>query len=89
MVRLRIPGGIITPQQWLDLDAISEKYCNSSLRLTTRQTVQFHGILKRNLKTSIQGINAALLDTLAACGDVNRNVMCNPNPIESWHEQVS
>ncbi|WEK55615.1 MAG: assimilatory sulfite reductase (NADPH) hemoprotein subunit [Candidatus Cohnella colombiensis] len=80
MVRIRAPGGIVTPEQWIELDRIAQKYASGSLRLTTRQAIQFHGILKRNLKTSIREMNDALITTLAACGDVNRNLMFNPNP---------
>lgn len=80
MVRLRLPGGICQPWQWLKLDGLAGRYANDSLRLTTRQTFQFHGILKRNLKSSIQAIDAALLDTLGACGDDNRGVVCSPRP---------
>ncbi len=83
MVRVRLPGGVCTTQQWLDLDRLAHDYGNNTLRLTTRQTFQFHGILKRNLKTTVQGINATLLDTIAACGDDNRSVMCSVNPHES------
>ncbi|CAH1755952.1 1447_t:CDS:2 [Entrophospora sp. SA101] len=83
MVRVRVPGGISTAKQWLALDEISEKWTSGSLKLTTRQAYQLHGVLKRNLKLTIRGINKCLLDTLAACGDVNRNVMCNPNPLQS------
>ena len=83
MVRVRVPGGVTTPAQWLEMDRIADTYANGTLRLTTRQAFQFHGIIKTNLKRSIQGINESLLDTLAACGDVNRNVLCNPNPQES------
>ncbi len=75
MIRARIPCGVCTPKQWLAMDEIARTYANHTLRLTTRQTFQFHGILKRNLKRSIAAINHSLLDTLAACGDVNRNVM--------------
>jgi sulfite reductase (NADPH) hemoprotein beta-component len=89
MVRTRLPGGVCTPTQWLALDALAQKYANGTLRLTTRQAFQLHGIIKNNLKSTMAGINAALLDTLAACGDVNRNVMCNPNPVDSRvHEEV-
>jgi sulfite reductase (NADPH) hemoprotein beta-component len=83
MVRLRLPGGVCTPAQWLALDRIATDYANGTLRLTTRQTFQFHGVIKSNLKRTMQAINGALLDTVAACGDVNRNVMCNPNPYQS------
>ncbi|WP_342504913.1 assimilatory sulfite reductase (NADPH) hemoprotein subunit [Sporosarcina sp. FSL K6-2383] len=83
MVRVRAPGGIATPAQWLVMDDVANKYGNSTLKLTTRQSFQMHGILKWNMKKNIQEINASLMDTLAACGDVNRNVMCNPNPYQS------
>jgi len=89
MVRIRLPGGICTPTQWLEVDRIANTWCNNTIRLTSRQTFQLHGIVKRNLKKTIAEINAALLDTIAACGDVNRNVMCNPNPQQSrLHEEV-
>ena len=77
MIRARIPGGICTSDQWLAMDRLATEYANQSLRITTRQVFQFHGVLKTHLKTTIQGINACLLDTIAACGDVNRNVMCS------------
>nr|WP_305909049.1 assimilatory sulfite reductase (NADPH) hemoprotein subunit [Methylomarinum sp. Ch1-1]MDP4521931.1 assimilatory sulfite reductase (NADPH) hemoprotein subunit [Methylomarinum sp. Ch1-1] len=89
MVRVRIAGGICTPAQWLEMDRIATTWCNGSIRLTTRQALQFHGILKRDLKRSIAEINASLLDTIAACGDVNRNVMCSPAPEQSrLHEEA-
>jgi sulfite reductase (NADPH) hemoprotein beta-component len=75
MIRARVPAGRCTAAQWLAMDAIAREHANGTLRLTTRQAFQFHGILKRDLKASIAAINASLLDTLAACGDVNRNVM--------------
>jgi sulfite reductase (NADPH) hemoprotein beta-component len=83
MIRLRIPGGVCTPEQWLKLDRIARDYANGTLRLTTRQTFQFHGVIKSNLKTVMKAIDAALLDTLAACGDVNRNVLAASNPHRS------
>lgn len=83
MIRVRVPGGVSTPEQWLDMDRIAQEHANSAIKLTTRQAFQFHGVIKSNLKKSIQEINEALFDTLAACGDVNRNVMCNPNPMQS------
>ncbi len=83
MIRVRVPGGVCTPEQWLAMDKIATDYANGTLRLTTRQAFQFHGVIKSNLKTTMQAINASLLDTIAACGDVNRNVMCNPNPHRS------
>jgi sulfite reductase (NADPH) hemoprotein beta-component len=83
LIRVRVPGGVTTPQQWLALDELSDKYADKTLKLTTRQAFQFHGVFKRNLKKTIQEINKSLLDTIAACGDVNRNVMCSANPFES------
>src|SRR5215207_3865399 len=80
MARVRLPGGVCTPQQWLQMDRIATNYANHTLRLTTRQTWQFHGVIKQNLRRTMQAIDQACLDTIAACGDVNRNVMCNPNP---------
>ena len=83
MVRVRMAGGVCAPAQWLALDELACLHGGGSLRLTTRQTFQFHGIIKRELRQTIRGINDALLDTLAACGDVNRNVMSSANPHES------
>ena len=83
MVRVRMPGGVCTSKQYLELDRLACAYGGGSLRLTTRQTFQFHGIAKRNLRRTIQELNKSLLDTIAACGDVNRNVMCSPNPMQS------
>ncbi|MGO8763841.1 MAG: NADPH-dependent assimilatory sulfite reductase hemoprotein subunit [Limisphaerales bacterium] len=80
MVRSRIPGGVMTAHQWKVFDRLASEYGNNTLRLTTRQTIQFHGILKNNLRAVIQGINESLLSTLAACGDVNRNVLAPPTP---------
>ena len=89
LVRIRVPGGVCTPAQWLEVDRIANTWCNHTIRLTTRQAYQLHGIVKRDLKKTIAEINGALLDTIAACGDVNRNVMCNPNPYQSrLHEEV-
>jgi sulfite reductase (NADPH) hemoprotein beta-component len=81
MVRVRLPGGVCTPAQWLALDRLSQEYADGTLRLTTRQTFQFHGIRKHNLRRHIQELNAAGLDTIAACGDDNRNVICTANPL--------
>ena len=83
MTRVRVPGGVCTPQQWLDMDRFCTDYANGTVKLTTRQAFQLHGIIKKNLKTTIRKINDSLMDTIAACGDVNRNVMCNPNPYQS------
>jgi sulfite reductase (NADPH) hemoprotein beta-component len=75
MVRSRVPGGVMTASQWKMFDQLSSDYGNNTLRITTRQTIQFHGILKSNLRNVIKGINECLLSTLAACGDVSRNVL--------------
>lgn len=83
MLRVRAAGGVVTPEQWLMMDRVAQKYANGTIRLTTRQSFQLHGVLKWNLKDTIREVNEALLSTLAACGDVNRNVMCNPNPYQS------
>ncbi|MBK6435813.1 MAG: assimilatory sulfite reductase (NADPH) hemoprotein subunit [Rhodanobacteraceae bacterium] len=83
MIRTRLPGGVATPAQWLALDALAARYGNGGLRLTTRQAFQIHGILKHDLKPTIAAINQTLIDTIAACGDVNRNVMVSANPVES------
>jgi sulfite reductase (NADPH) hemoprotein beta-component len=83
MIRIRVPGGICTPQQWLNMSDLADRYGNGGLKLTTRQAFQLHGILKRDLKNTIKGFNEVLMDSIAGCGDVNRNVMCNPNPYET------
>jgi len=89
MIRARVPGGVCTPEQWLALDEIARKWANGTIRITTRQAFQLHGVLKRDLRASIRAINDSLLDTIAACGDVNRNVMCTPLPEASaMHRQV-
>lgn len=90
MIRVRVPGGTASADQWIAMDDIADTYANGTIKLTTRQAFQFHGILKRDLKFSMQSINSALMDSLAACGDVNRNVMCNPNPYQSGvHSEVN
>lgn len=88
MVRVRAPGGVLAPRQWLALDELGRRYGDGSLRLTSRQTVQLHGILKWQLRESIATIHEILLTTLAACGDVNRNVMCHPNPDTPLQREV-
>lgn len=75
MIRARVPGGVCMPEQWLNMDDVATRHANGTIRLTTRQAFQLHGVVKSQLKTSIQEINRKLTDTLAACGDVNRNVM--------------
>jgi len=89
MARVRIPGGVLTPAQWIAMHDLAAEHGNGTLRLTTRQTIQFHGIIKSNLRPAIQAINAAMLDTIAACGDVNRNVIASVVPQHpAVHEQV-
>jgi len=89
MARLRVPGGVLTPAQWIAMHDMAAERGNGTLRLTTRQTIQFHGIIKSNLQPAIQAINAAMLDTIAACGDVNRNVIASVVPqAPSVHAQV-
>jgi sulfite reductase (NADPH) hemoprotein beta-component len=83
MLRARLPGGVVTPAQWLVFDRIAREYANGTLRITTRQTFQWHGIIKRQLKPTIAAIHEALASTIAACGDVVRNVVSTANPIES------
>ena len=83
LIRVRVPGGVATPEQWIKMDNLATDYANGTIKLTTRQAFQLHGVIKTQLKKTIQEINAAALDTIAACGDVNRNVMCNPNPFLS------
>jgi sulfite reductase (NADPH) hemoprotein beta-component len=80
MLRVRLPGGRATAKQWIVLDKLVDQIASPSLRLTTRQTFQFHGVLKGNVKKLIKGMHEVLLDSIAACGDVNRNVMAPPNP---------
>ncbi len=97
MLRARLPGGVCTPKQWLAIDAVGRELGNGTIRLTTRQTFQYHGILKRNLKPLIQRINQAMIDSIGGCGDVNRNVLCNANPEHSalhaevyqWAQRIS
>lgn len=97
MIRARLPGGIASAEQYKVLANIAQDYGHSSLRLTTRQTFQWHGIFKRNLKKTIVGINKALVDSIAACGDVNRNVMANPlyerskvhREVYEWSKKIS
>lgn len=98
MLRARLPGGIITTKQWLGIDKFAEeKTSYGSIRLTTRQTFQFHGVLKPNIKPMHQTLNSIGIDAIATAGDVNRNVLCTPNPIESevhqeayeWAKKIS
>jgi len=89
MIRCRLNGGVATPDQWLRMDAVSTDLGNETMKLTTRQTFQFHGVVKGKLRPAMQAINKALMTTIAACGDVNRNVMCSPLPDQSqYHADV-
>src|SRR5437879_8040659 len=80
MIRGRIPGGVMTSRQWCVFDDLASQHGNNTLRVTTRQSIQFHGVVKSGLGPLVKKINEALLSTLAACGDVNRNVMAPPTP---------
>jgi sulfite reductase (NADPH) hemoprotein beta-component len=89
MIRLRIPGGVITAEQWLATHEISEQYGTGTLKITTRQTLQLHGLLKHQLRPTIKAFNTAKLDSIAACGDVNRNVIVSSHPqVSAIHKQV-
>jgi sulfite reductase (NADPH) hemoprotein beta-component len=89
MVRIRLPGGVCSPAQWLKLDALARAYGGDTLWLTTRQTFQLHGVRKHNLRPALQGLHEVLLDTRAACGDDSRGVMCSVNPLLSaLHAEV-
>ncbi len=89
MIRTRTPGGVVSPAQWLRFDRIARDFAERGLRITTRQAFQFHGVIKTELKATMQAINAALVDTLAACGDVNRNIAVAANPhLSRAHAQV-
>jgi sulfite reductase (ferredoxin) len=89
MVRVRIPGGRLTADQYLGLDAIADKWSDGSLRVTTRQSIQFHGVVKAGLKSTIAEVNHSLLTTLAACGDVVRTVTTVPAPIrDAMHDRL-
>lgn len=98
MLRARMPGGVITPEQWLAIDKFATEHTlYGSIRLTTRQTFQFHGVLKPNIKLMHQTLNSIGIDSIATAGDVNRNVLCTSNPVESelhqeayeWAKKIS
>ena len=89
MIRVRLAGGVCTPEQWLKLSELALAYGTPSLRLTTRQTFQFHGVLKHNLKNTMAGLHSVLLDTISACGDDTRGVMSSVNPhLSALHREV-
>ncbi|MGB6104480.1 MAG: assimilatory sulfite reductase (NADPH) hemoprotein subunit [Pusillimonas sp.] len=97
MIRARLPGGVVTPAQWLVFDDIATTYAGRGLRITTRQTFQWHGVIKRKLKPTMQAINQAMATTIAACGDVNRQVVSSVNPqlssqhslVQAWAQKLS
>ena len=89
MIRLRLPGGLLTPTQWLAMHHIAGEHSTGVIKITTRQTVQLHGIVKSHLKPTLKSFATQRLDSIAACGDVNRNVICSAHPKESKiHEEV-
>jgi len=89
MIRTRIPGGVVSPDAYIAHDEISRRWANNTLRVTTRQDFQLHGVLKGDIKKSIRAINDALLTTLGGCGDVERNIMCCPEPLDDvFHDEV-
>ncbi|MEN9570179.1 MAG: assimilatory sulfite reductase hemoprotein subunit, partial [Bacteroidota bacterium] len=83
MIRLRLPGGLLSAQNWIDLNEVANEHSTGVIKITTRQTVQLHGILKSHVKPTIQAFNAAKLDSIATCGDINRNVTCASHPKQS------
>ncbi len=89
MIRLRLPGGFLTPRQWIASHEIAGKNSTGVIKITSRQTIQLHGLIKSKIKPTIAAFNAAELDSIATCGDINRNVLCTSNPIQSpIHEEV-
>lgn len=89
MIRVRVPGGVMTPAQWLAVDEIANRFGNGSVRLTTRQSIQLHGVVKKNVKPAMRAIADAALTTIAACGDVNRNVVITPLPEQSALHRIA
>jgi sulfite reductase (NADPH) hemoprotein beta-component len=89
MIRVRMPGGVCTPEQWLKLDELARAHGGNSLRITTRGTIQFHWVLKHALRETLQGLHEVLLDTMSACGDDARGVVCSASPtLSSIHAEV-
>lgn len=83
MIRLRLPGGFLAPEKWVAMNNVADEHSTGVIKITTRQTVQLHGILKSHIKPTISSFNAALLDSIATCGDINRNVTCASHPKQS------
>jgi len=89
MIRLRLTGGVLKPQQWAALHHIAGENSTGVLKITTRQTIQLHGVLKSHVKPALKGFNEIGLTTIATCGDINRNVLCTSHPKQSpLHEQI-
>ena len=89
MIRLRLPGGFISADKWIAANAIAEDNSTGVIKITTRQTIQLHGIVKSKIKPTISAFNKANLDSIATCGDINRNVTCASNPVQSpLHAEV-
>ena len=89
MIRLRLPGGFLLPEQWVAMHEIAGENSTGVIKITTRQTIQLHGIFKSKIKPTIKAFNAAKLDSIATCGDINRNVLCSSNPKQSpIHDQI-
>ena len=89
MIRLRLPGGFLTSEQWITANEIAGENSTGVIKITTRQTIQLHGILKSKIKPTIQEFNKAKLDSIATCGDINRNVLCSAHPKQSpIHEEI-
>ena len=78
MIRTKIPGGKLTGEQYLRMDELADQYANGTLRITTRQDIQFHGVIKKNLKSTLRSLNESLVTTLGACGDIERNIVTCP-----------
>jgi len=89
MIRLRLPGGFLTPEQWIAVYDIAGEHSTGVIKITSRQTLQLHGIIKSDIKPTIKAFSEAKLDSIATCGDINRNVLCSSHPKQSAiHEQV-
>ncbi|MBI2282368.1 MAG: NADPH-dependent assimilatory sulfite reductase hemoprotein subunit [Bacteroidetes bacterium] len=83
MIRLRLPGGFLTPEQWIAVHDVAGKNATGVIKITSRQTLQLHGMIKSKIKPTIRSFNEAKLDSIATCGDINRNVLCSSHPKES------
>ena len=83
MIRLRLPGGFLTPEKWVAVHDIAGENSTGVIKITSRQTIQLHGIIKSNIKPTIKAFSKAKLDSIATCGDINRNVLCSSHPAQS------